>query len=216
MRRGLRRRDICRCGWWRRVRGRRRLIRRMLHLRGRHWCGCDRWLECRLGNRGGRRRVSLRCRGARRTRLGCLRKRRGRDRLCRRVRVRRLTRVLRLRGGRANLRAGRHARQRVNKTEGGGDRFDRLRDRGMRRGLCLKRLERRAHVVERRVRVRLELRSAASFDLMQCAHRLRDRRRELEEHRRDVRIGLQCVQPSRERLSRVSRCRNGVGHVFIS
>ena len=63
--------------------------------------------------------------------------------------------------------------------------------------------------------VRRELRASGSLDLVQRAHRLRDRRRELEQALRNVGIRLEGVEASRERFSGGARKRDGVGHGWL-
>ena len=63
----------------------------------------------------------------------------------------------------------------------------------------LKLRERATNVVQCHIGVRLDLPRA--LELMQCAHRLRDRGGQIDEAARDAGIGLQGVEPAREGLS---------------
>ena len=82
-----------------------------------------------------------------------------------------------------------------------GDR-DRLERRGHGRMTARRSLElsqRTANVIQRDVRMRREL--TRSLELMQRAHRLCDRGREVDEMARHARIGLQGIEPARERFA---------------
>jgi hypothetical protein len=68
-------------------------------------------------------------------------------------------------------------------------------------GLSLELRERVLEVRQRVLRIRRELSPAGALDLVQRTHRLRDRRRKLEQVCRHVRIPLQGIQPSRERFA---------------
>ena len=81
---------------------------------------------------------------------------------------------------------------------------------GSRLGLEL--AQRGARVVERDLRVRNELRAVRAFDGVESTHRLGDRRREIQELRRDVRVGLQGTETAREVLPGGAGGRDGIGH----
>jgi hypothetical protein len=100
----------------------------------------------------------------------------------------------------------------VHAAERAGDRFQRLDDRRMLRRLRLKVRESGLNAGQRGLCVRNELRASRALDLVQRAHGLRDGCSEFEQMRRHVGIRLQRVEASRERLSRGSRERNGIGH----
>jgi hypothetical protein len=133
-----------------------------------------------------------------------LRLRDRRRRLLRR-RLRRRRRLLLLRCG-----SVRHLAQLMHEPERRRDRFERLRHRGMRGRLRLKLRERATNVIQRDVRMRREL--IRSFDLVERAHRLRDRGGELHQVLRDTGICLERVEPLREVLPSCFRRRKGIAH----
>ncbi len=132
-------------------------------------------------------------------RIGLGRRRRGRD-------LRRLGGLL------LRLRGARELREHVHERERAGDRFHRRADGREIRRSRLELGERLAHVLERDVRVRDEGCAVRLLDLVERAHRLRDRRGELHELRRQVRVGLQRAETFGKVFSRRARGRCRVGH----
>jgi hypothetical protein len=91
-------------------------------------------------------------------------------------------------------------------------RFEGRRHGGELRGLRLELRDRGLEEGKRRGRVGRELRPARALDLVERAHRLRDRCGQLEQALWNVGIRLEGVEASRERFSGDARKRDGVGH----
>jgi hypothetical protein len=89
----------------------------------------------------------------------------------------------------------------VHRTERTRHRLGRGQDHLVARGLRLQLRQRVLQVRERVLRVRRQFRSARALDLVKRSHRLRDWRREVEQVRRHVRVALQRVEATRERLA---------------
>jgi hypothetical protein len=104
----------------------------------------------------------------------------------------------------------------VHTPERARDRLERARDRGVLRRLRLQRHQRLLHIGQGCFGVGRHLCPAGPLDLVESAHRLGDRRGQIEQVLRNIWVGLKSVETTSQRFSCNTCKRNGVGHGFLA